>query len=465
MKKNLAVILLMASCTFAVAQDLQAVQSDSATVLTFGEAIKIGVQNNVILNTQKNQLYATQARRSAAIANFLPNLSASAFAQRSDGLQIDPTTGNAVNATSDLVSGSINSNLVLFNGLGRINNLQANNKSFQAQAALVKRSKQDVVFTVASQYLQVLLDQELLKIAAQNLEVQKITFEQIKGFVETGSRAQADLYTQDALMQNANVTYLRAKITLENDRALLAQTLQLDPSIPFTVKQPELEGNVDTFRRLSLDSLNNIALSYREDLKQQNYLVEANQRFMRAAIAGYLPTVGLFASYGSQYYANNSWEIFDDPELKQPSFGTQFRDLNPSLSYGISLNIPLFDRFVTRTNRVTARVAYDNAKLTRDNLAKTIKIDVQRAVKNYETAIESYQASLVQFEAGQLAFQTQQESYRLGVSSQVVLAAAQQTFTQAAASKAQAEVTLVFQEVLLQYALGTLKVEDLYDGN
>ncbi|MFY7918069.1 MAG: TolC family protein, partial [Chryseotalea sp.] len=104
---------------------------------------------------------------------------------------------------------------------------------------------------------------------------------------------------------------------------------------------------------------------------------------------------------------------------------------------------------------------YQNAILTRDNLEKSIKIDVQRSYRNFATAIESYKSSLVQFEAAELAQRTQQESFDLGVSAQVALAQANQTFIQAAASKAQAEFTLLFQKILLDYALGTLKVEDI----
>src|SRR5687767_5846334 len=177
-------------------------QSNTETDLTFEEAIKLGLENNVTLNTQKNQLYVAQARKTQAYASYLPNLNGQAFAQRADGLQIDPTTGEAANVSSDNIQGGLSSNLVLFNGFGRINSLKANSELFSAQAAFVKRSKQDVVFTVASQYLQVLLDQQLLKIAEENLNAQRVTLEQTKGFVEVGARAATEEYNQNALVQN-----------------------------------------------------------------------------------------------------------------------------------------------------------------------------------------------------------------------------------------------------------------------
>ncbi len=79
---------------------------------------------------------------------------------------------------------------------------------------------------------------------------------------------------------------------------------------------------------------------------------------------------------------------------------------------------------------------------------------------NYLTALESYDASQVQYRAGELALRTQQEGFLLVVSSQVELSQANQTYVQAAASRAQAEVTLIFQKMLMEYALGTLRIDD-----
>ena len=439
-------------------------QETTANVLSFEEAIKIGIDKNINLNTQRNNLYASQARKAQGYANYLPSVRANGFLQRTDGLQIDPTTGQAGNVSSDYIQGSVQADYTLFNGFNRINTLRQNNRLFDAQSHLVDRTRQDIVFNVTSQYLQVLLDQELLRIAEENMNAQKVILEQIQGFVDVGARAEADAYTQNALVQNFQVTYLRAKITLENDKALLAQTLQLDPAVPFQVSAPSWENDFQYFQSLSLDSLYNIALRNRADLRNQEDLVEANRYAFKAANSGYYPNISLFVSYGSTYYATDAWKL--DPNRPRPeSFGTQFGDQNPSLSYGVNINIPIFDRLVTRTNRVVAKVAKENAELTQDNLMKSIKVDVQRSFNNYETAIESYQASIIQYEAAELALRTQEESYRLGVSAQVALAQANQTFVQAAASRAQAEVTLVFQKMLLEYALGTLNVETLFADN
>jgi outer membrane protein len=457
-KALLFMLRILVSTVFFCAFALELNAQDNS-IISFKDAVKIALQKNVTLNMQRNNLYLTEARRLQGFAAYLPGINAQGNFQRANGLQIDPTTGVGSNIEADNINGSVVASYTIFNGFNRSNTLRQSNSNLMAQTFLVKRTNQDVIFNVASQYLQVLLDQELLRIAEENRQTQQIILDQIKGFVQAGSRAEADQYTQEALFQNQKVTALTAKITLENDRALLAQTLQLDPSVPFQLVTPDWQADIGYFEELSIDSLYSIALANRADLKQQDYLVDGWKRSMRANSSGYYPTLAIFAGYASTYFASDAYRRTGGSP--PASFHEQFVMNNPQTSYGLNLTIPIFDRLLTRTSRISSKVNYENAELVRENLFKTVKIDVQRSFKNFQTAIESYKTSLVQFQSGELALKVQQESYLLGVSNQVALAQANQAFVQGAASKAQAEVTLLFQKILLEYALGTLKIEDL----
>lgn len=422
--------------------------------LTYKEAIKIALQNNVNLNQQKNNLYARQVQKNQSIAAFLPGVNIQGSASHTDGQQPAPDGGELVDLSQDNVNASIQAGMTLFNGFNRINSLNQASNQFRAQSSFVKRTEQDVVFNVTNQYLQVLLDQELLRIAEENFKAQSVLLEQLREQVRLGARAEADLYTQDAQVRNLELIALRSKVTLENDMAILSQTLQLDPTVPFHVEYPAIENTFD-ITGLPLDSLYSVAIRNREDLRQAEYQAKANLYTYKASINGYLPNVTLFASYGSQY----SSALEPDPRFGV--FSNQFSRVFPSTSYGVNVTIPIFDRLLTRSNRVLNKVAYDNSVILRQNVEKTIKIDVKRAYNNYLTAVESFEASKVQFQAGELSLKTQQEGFILGVASQVELAQANQTYVQAAASKAQAEVTLVFQQMIMEYALGTLRVDAL----
>lgn len=449
MKKSVVVFaLVVGSISISYAQE-----AVDTFRLTYREAVKVALENNLILNQQKNNLLVRQVQKNQSIASFLPSIGIQASGRHTDGQQPNPDGGELMDLSVENVDASLQANMMLFNGFARINSLSQYSNQFRAHASFVKRTEQDVVYNVTTQYLQVLLDQELLRIAREAHRVQNIVLNQLREQVNLGARAAADMYTQDAQVRNLEVTALQARVTLENDKALLAQTLQLDPSIPVVLEFPSLENTMN-IRSMSLDSLYDVALSNREDLRQAEYQAKANLYAYKAAVGGYFPTVSLFASYGSQYIST----LKSDPLYG--NFSNQFKTIFPSVSYGVSVTIPIFDRLATRTERVFNKVTYENSVLQRENLQKTVKIDVKQTYNNYLTALESYQASQVQFRAGELALRTQQEGLILGAASQVELAQATQTFVQAAASRAQAEVTLLFQQMLMEYALGTLNVEE-----
>lgn len=441
-----ALLLCIGSALTAIAQ-----QSQDTLVLPYREAVRIALKNNLDLNQQKNNLVVRQVQKNQSIAAFLPSLGIRGTASHSEGQQPNPDGGELMDLSVDNVSASIQAELTLFNGFDRINTLNQMSNQFRAQTSLVKRTEQDVVYLVTTQYLQVLLDQELLRIAEEAHRVQSVVLNQLREQVRLGARAEADLYTQDAQVRNLEVTALQAKVTLENDKSRLTQTLQLDPEVPLKVEFPSIENTMDIMS-MSLDSLYAVAMANRADLRQAEYQAKSNRYAYKASVSGYFPSISLFASYGSQYISTLKGE---------PLYGTfsnQFGTVFPSISYGVSVNIPIFDRMATRTNRVFNRVTYENSVLQRENLEKSIKIDVRQMYNNYITALQSWQASQIQLQAGELARRTQQESFILGVASQVELAQANQIYVQAAASKAQAEVTLLFQQMLMEYALGTLDV-------
>ncbi|MFZ6001826.1 MAG: TolC family protein [Bacteroidota bacterium] len=429
-----------------------------STKLTYEEAIKIGLKNNVILNQQKNTLFSRQVSKNASIANLAPNLFAQGQVFTNVGQQPNPENGDLQNLSVTNAAASLNANLVLFNGLSRISTLQQNTSLFKAQTSLVKRAEQDAIFAVTNQYLQVLLDQELLRIAEENFKAQSVLVEQTRESVNLGARPESDLYNQDAQAKNMELIAVRAKMTLENDKAILAQTLQLDPIVPLELAMPSLTFSLTDASKLDLDSLTNAALTTREDLKQFNHQMDASQYAHRAALGLLMPTVTAFASYGSNYYSSLVNAPISDqrPDDLYGNFGNQFRNIFPNTTYGLNFNVPIFSRMASRNSRVQAKVQYDNAKILRDNLEKTIKLEVKRAYNNYVAAIEAHRTAQAQLESGALALRVQTESYGLGVANQVTLAQANQTYVQAASSKAQADVTLVFQKILLEYALGTL---------
>ena len=421
--------------------------------LTFSDAVSIGLNDNAFMKNTRNNLRAYKSDKAAQISSFTPNLGITSEISQTSGPQFDAEQGQFNSVTSSFRA-SIGSNLVIYNGNNRINSLRSSSSRLLGQELLIKRTEQDVINLVAMQFLQVLLDQELLKIAEQNLITQERTLAEISGFVEAGSRPEVDRYRQDADVKSFELLVIQAKNTLTNDKAVLAQTLQLDSSQDFVVVRPD--WNIDQIRVmiLNLEELYNTALVARADYKRSSTEENAFLHDYKRSFNGYLPVLSGFVTYGSTYFDPN------DPNQNTEKFLTQIENRR-STSYGLNLTIPLWDRLQSRNARVFNKVNYENASNDLENLEKTIKIEVQTAYNNFNDVKAGYAVSLAQYDASKLAYETQQESYSVGLATQVELAVANASFVNAQSNLAQTGYRLLFQKILLNYATGELTAEGI----
>lgn len=464
---------------------LHAQERQDSTVLTFEEAVKIALRNNVTLLQQRNNLELNQMQKRSAMASMGPNVSLNGSATQFNGNSFNQQQGRVINGIRDNVSGSLNADINLFNGFGRINQIRASVAAFDAQQYFVDRTAQDVINNVATQYLQVLLDIELRRIAKENFDVQQTTLDQVKAYVEVGSRSQVDEYNQDALTKNAELRYVQADIALTNDLALLTQTLLIDPFENYGVKRPDWNINEIGLQQTALEEMLTIAKNNRADYKRALKNEDAQRFGAMAARSNMAPSLVAFFNYGSGYnfqhsvpdsavrtsrplvqispgvygFGNETSETIVNPDIARP-FSEQFRTNNVYKSYGLQLNIPLFRGLQNRTQYVQQRVASDNAKLIAKQADFQLKNDVLRSVKNFEGIKKAYQVALDQARAAELAYQFESERYKLGVTNLVEYTTANRAYIQAATDKAQAEYRLLFQKIQLDYSLGTLKIED-----
>jgi outer membrane protein len=479
--KSKILLLLFALVTSA----LYAQEKQDSTVLTFEDAVKIALRNNVTLLQQRNNLEYSQMQKLSSLASAGPNIDLNASATQFSGNSFNSQQGKVINGIRDNISGSLNANMNLFNGFGRINAIRASIAAFDAQQYFVQRTAQDVINNVAIQYLAVLQDIELRRIAKENFEVQETTLNQIKAFVEVGSRSQVDEYNQDALTKNAELRYVQADIQLTNDLATLTQTLLIDPFETYQVKRPDWDINSIGLQSTAIEEMLTTAKSNRADYKRALENEDALRYGSMATRSNMMPSLTAFFNYGSGYnfqhnvpetitirdrplvetspgvfaFGPEISETIDNPDIARP-FSEQFRTNNVYKSYGLQLNVPLFRGLQNRSQYVQQRVARDNAKLLAKQADFQLKNDVLRTVKNFEGVKKAYQVALDQARAAALAYQFESERYRLGVTNLVEYTTANRAYIQAATDRAQAEFRLLFQKIQLDYALGTLKIED-----
>lgn len=464
-------------------------------VLTFEEAVRLMLKNGIILNQQENLLEVNQMQRTASRVALGPNITATGAAFRNDGNSFNPNTGNVVNGVRDNVTGTLNGNINIFSGFRAINAMRQQNQLLDAQLYNVNRVRQDAINTMATQYLNVMLDKELLLIAKENFDALNQQLTQVREQAALGSRSPVDEYNQDAQTKAAELRYVQAEIQLNNDKTTLAQTLLIDPYEDFDVEAPNWDINRIGQEVLDPVELGEKAKQFRGDYMRAIRQEEAQRFGMRSAKGAMMPTLYAFGSIGSAYnYQHNVADsvtvttysqdiVFDsstptgyaiantpssttvlNPNIPRP-FEEQFRHNNVNKQFGVQLNITILNGFQARSNYVQQKKLYENAQLNRKNVEYQIQNDVVRTVRNYDGAKRQYAITLDQLKSAEVAYQLETERYNLGITNFVDYVNANRALVQAKGDKARGEYNLVFQKLLLEYAVGTLKPENLRGEN
>lgn len=412
--------------------------------LSYDEAVKIALEQNVTLRTQQNEMKIVKAEKAQSRGEMAPSASANLRGYQAINAFNDGD-GSIING--NIVSGSFNTELNVFSGFSQVNQVKRASANFNAQLKQIERTSQDVIFEVTNQFLQVLLDTEFLKIAKDNLKTQELLYQQIDAMVEAGSRPKSDAYDQQAVVKNNELLVLKTANTLSNSKSNLAIILQLDPMVELTVIDPNWAVKEISLLEMNLDDLYDQSIANRPDLKQFEFNEFAAEKAISISKAYFAPSLYAFYNLGSQF--NNISNDDIDHQIT-----TTFRRSN----IGLNLSIPIYSGLRNRTQYVRQKVYFENAKINTENLKKTILNDVRNAYQNFQDVRSAYEVSIAQLDAAELAQKVQQEKYNLGVGSLIELTNANNNHISAAAGNAQAKLNLLFQKVILDYYTGVLAV-------
>ena len=426
------------------AQQAAAPAPRPSTIVTFDQALTLALTQSTGVKQAQNSAALSGATVTQQKLAFLPNLSVSTNTAQAYGRNFSQTDGTILNTTTNTLNAGLSSSVTLFDGMKNVANLRSAQSSEQASEQDLARAKQTAVFTVASNFLSLVTQQQQLAVQQQNLAAQEALENQISQFVKAGSRPVSDLYQQQAIAASARAAVVTAQNNVELAKVDLIQTLQLDPRGTYAFQAPALPDTVAAAAHFDLDSLLDRAFAQRPDLGANASRVEAAQQDVKAANASRWPTISLTGGYNSGVSSAAEASFLD--QLNQRRGG----------SIGIGLTIPIFDRGATQAATERAQIQADNAKLALATQRQQVALEVRRAYLDYEAAKQQLAAADAQQKAATLAVATTQQRYQVGAATLVEVTQARATQVQAQSAFINARNNLVFQQSLMSYYTGEL---------
>ena len=420
--------------------------------ITVEDAVQIALENNYQLKQAANNLELADMEVMSAYTDFIPTLNASFNGNQRVGQQFDPSSFTFGDLTINSMSGGLSSSVPIFNGFRNINNLRRAETQRSFQEETLERLRQNIIFTTASRFLQVVLNQELLEISQRNLSVSMQQLERIEAQVEVGARPTVDLLNQASVVANDELAVVQRENALTTSMAQLMRVMQDDQGTNYQLIMPETEQLSLIPMDLDLNELVQMALQARSDLKAQTLAIERAEYDRSIVRATLLPSInanfGMNGSYSDQYR---------DPISREPlGFSEQFFDRNVNRFIGFNVQIPIFNNLNRRTNYQQAQINLRNSRLELDNVRFQINEEVRQAYNDYISIVQELESTEKALTAAERAYVTEQQRYEVGASTLIELNQANANFVLAQSNRIQAVYNFVFQEKVLDFFLGRL---------
>ena len=412
--------------------------------ITFQDAITIALKQNTSVRQAQNATDLNSTSVQQARMNFLPDLRLSVNNGLNVGRTFSQTEGSIVDQTSQSLNTGLSSSVTVFDGFRNLATLNAAKATETASTYDIARTRQTVVFTVASNFLNLVAQQEQLGVQNENLKALELQQEQIQKYVDAGVRPISDLYQQQAATAGARAAVVNAKRAVELAKIDLIQTLQLDAARSYDFVAPDVTEAAAVSRSYDLNALLAQAYQKRADLDAEQARVEAAKQTTRASAAGKWPTISVTGSYSTGFNSAANLGLTD--QLDQRRGG----------GIGIGLSIPLYDKSSASLAEQRAVIQEDNARLDLANQRQQIAVEIRRAYLDHQSAQEQLKAAEAQKVAADQAVGATQERYRVGAATLVELTQTRATQVQAASALVNARYNLVFQDALMTYYTGDL---------
>lgn len=415
------------------------------------ECIRYAIENNIDLKQKELERQNQEVTLHTSKYSWLPNLNASinenfgfGRSESKDGLIVDRNSANT--------SASIQLSMPIFDGFKIPNDIAARKLDLKASIETLNKAKEDLSINVASYYLQVLYNKEMLKIAELQVALSSEQVTKTEALYNAGKVPESQLYDMKAQLAKDEVTLTESRNNVKLALLDLTQALELErDGENFDVLEPETGDAVEQYMSSIIppDQVYDYAVGVKPQVKEQEYLLESQKKMLKVAQAGYYPKLNFSAGYSNGYYHN-----FGDGDYNNAPFSDQLKN-NGQKSIGFSLSIPIFNRFQVRNSVRSARIAIHNRELLMENSKKILYKEIQQAYYNATAAQEKYVSSDKSVDTSKIAFSYAEDRYGAGKSTVFEYSEAKTKYAQSLAEQTQAKYNFIFRAKILDFYHGT----------
>jgi len=448
-------------------------------ILSLSQCIDYAYKNSIEIKLQEISTDILLLQKKQALFSFLPSFSGSFSHAYQYGRSIDPFTNQfaleKVQTDNLYASGDV----LVFQGFYLVNQWKKKKLEYENGQLNIEVSKRDIALAIATAYLQVLFYREEYERALRALENSIAQVNKTKLSYEIGQLAkdyllqmEAQQAADEAQVQNMLNQLQLAKLTLK-------QLMNYQDTTYFDIISPNENLLQDTSFLLTQTSetIYQQALQNYPLLKVSENNVTLAKYELRMSRSLFYPSIRLYSNFGTGYssarkqISNITFEGFDTLGITSESMNEYV--LSPAYSYnyeiipfrkqwednfnktvGITLNIPLFNKFNAHINISLAKLKIQNMQLQLDQQRWELKKNIEKSYYDALAALSNYRALKKQKQAQEEVFKAIQYKFNTGKVSPFEYNDAKNKLQQTEADLNKVKYELIFRIKILEFYMG-----------
>ena len=409
------------------------------------ECCEYAVEHNVGIKQQQNLCRQQEIQLNTAKNSRLPDVSGGISQNFSFGRGLTANNTYSNNNTSS-TSFQVGASVPLFTGFQIPNQIKLNQLNLEAATADLEKAKNDIRMQVAQAYLQILYDMEIHDVACRQIAIDSMQVVRLQAFVDNGKASGAELSQQNATLANSRLTATQADNNIRLAILTLTQLLELPSPDGFSIVRPDVSTSNSQHSILPTpDQIYAGALGIKPEIVSQQLRLKGTEYSIKIARAGYYPTLSANGGLNTNYYTSSGFD--------SDGFGKQIKN-NFSQYVGLSLSVPIFNRFQTRNNIRNAKIDQETQQLKLENTKKTLYKEIQQVYYNALNAQSKEQASQEAVKSSEDAFLLMQAKYENGKATITEFNESKNNYLKAESDLVQARYENIYQRALIDFYRG-----------
>ncbi len=416
------------------------VSAQNGDSFTLRDCIEYALQHNIVIQQSEAAAENSDNLLNQSKAQRLPSVNGFMSGNANTGRNVDPFTNGIVTQTIGTNNMGVGLSLPVYQGNRLKNAVERDKLSLEASLVDVQTQKNNIGLQVAVAYLNVVSAEDLIEVARQQLEVTRLQYERTQKLVEGGALAETNLFDLDAQRANDELSLVNAENSRESAFLALKRTMNAPLEMMFGIVKSEVPDPEMLAMEASSSSIYQTALTFLPEIKAGKIRMRMADHNIAIARGLGHPTLSFSTNWGTAYSSmaqraagsvSSSQQIPISAEFQgqtiplvinwpQTSYTMEnipyFNQLgnNQNLSFGLSMNVPIFNRFNVKYQTQSAQIQKKQVDLQNKATEIQIRQNIDQAYIDMLNARKKYSATLAQAEALNKAFIAAEKRYNAG---------------------------------------------------